>query len=403
MNLSIAQVLTSLSFTLDYLEIDMRNNVTNHNKRLAYIAGAIGELYGFSQGELSDLYMYSLLHDNGVAKAFPHNTGSLNRYQVELKKAHCIIGEKNIANFPFLKKRENVILYHHERADGTGLFEIPIEEVDIFSQIIHLADAIELLYSSGIKPKEIKENINSLVNIYFSRELINIFYELTLTSEFWLSMDNIFLDKSFLKKIPQIHTAKSYGELIPVAQVYANIIDGKSSFTLNHSTGFANKAALLANYYGFNNTRTDKIILAALLHDLGKLILSKAILDKPGKLTQDEYTQVKYHTFYTRKALETIEGFEDITEWASNHHEKLNGSGYPLGHMEEQLDFESRMFACLDIYQALTEERPHRARMNHEEALKILEKMAASGEIQSSIVKDIKEVFRDEGIEAYEL
>ena len=402
MMLCISQILTSLSFTLDYLEIGMRSKVTSHNKRVAYIAGTIGELCNFSQEELSDLYAYAFLHDNGIAESFPY-MGDLDSKQLELKKIHCSVGEKNIASFPFFKKRENVILYHHERADGEGLFGVPLEEVDFFARIIHLADRIELFYSLGIKPKDIKKEIYSLSGIYFEQHLMEIFDELVLNSDFWMSLDDFFLDKSILRKMPKINIANSYADLIPVAQVYMNIIDGKSSFMSNHSASLADKAALLSNYYGFSSERIDKVILAAQLHDIGNLILANSILDKPGKLTEDEYMKVKYHTFYTRKALSSIKGFEDITEWASNHHEKLNGTGYPLSYDAEKLDFESRMFACLDVYQALTEERSYRASMTHEQAVNILKEMAKKKEVQWSIVKDIEEVFREERTEEYEL
>ncbi|MFR1804218.1 MAG: HD-GYP domain-containing protein, partial [Faecalispora jeddahensis] len=95
------------------------------------------------------------------------------------------------------------------------------------------------------------------------------------------------------------------------------------------------------------------------------------------------------HTYYTRKALEMVQGFEDITEWAANHHEKLNGKGYPYGLTADQLDFNSRVLACVDIYQALTEERPYRMALSHEESVGILDTMAKQNLIDGSIVRDI--------------
>jgi HD-GYP domain-containing protein (c-di-GMP phosphodiesterase class II) len=82
-----------------------------------------------------------------------------------------------------------------------------------------------------------------------------------------------------------------------------------------------------------------------------------------------------------------------ITEWASNHHEKLNGKGYPFGKVAKDLDFNSRLISCLDIYEALTEERPYRIGLSHEEAMDILNKMKADGFIDSEITKDIDYVF----------
>ena len=92
-------------------------------------------------------------------------------------------------------------------------------------------------------------------------------------------------------------------------------------------------------------------------------------------------------------SLQEIKGFEYITEWASNHHEKLNGTGYPYMKTGAELDFNSRLIACLDIYQALKEKRPYREAMSHVRAYAILEEMAARGELDYTIVKDIDKVF----------
>ena len=113
------------------------------------------------------------------------------------------------------------------------------------------------------------------------------------------------------------------------------------------------------------------------------------ILDKRGSLNQREIEIIQAHTFYTRKALEMITGFEEIAEWAANHHEKLNGKGYPYGLDKSRLDFNSRLLACVDIYQALTEERPYRKALSHNKAVGILRNMANQGLIDASIVEDI--------------
>ena len=89
----------------------------------------------------------------------------------------------------------------------------------------------------------------------------------------------------------------------------------------------------------------------------------------------------------------SLKGFDDITEWASNHHEKLDGSGYPYGFDRDRLDFNSRMMGCLDIYQALREDRPYRKGMTHDRTMGILRDMVADGLIEGSIVEDIDHVF----------
>ena len=91
--------------------------------------------------------------------------------------------------------------------------------------------------------------------------------------------------------------------------------------------------------------------------------------------------------------MQDINGFEEITKWVAHHHEKLDGSGYPEGLKAKDLDFNSRLIACLDIYQALREERPYRKSMDHHNAMEILKSMADGGQLDISIVGDISTAF----------
>ena len=89
-------------------------------------------------------------------------------------------------------------------------------------------------------------------------------------------------------------------------------------------------------------------------------------------------------------------GFEDITEWAPNHHEKLDGTGYSRGMNASQLSFEERLMACIDIYQALTEDRPYKAGLSHGKTIAIMKSMVEEGKIDGSITADIASVFGTE-------
>ncbi|MDR1143634.1 MAG: phosphohydrolase, partial [Spirochaetaceae bacterium] len=90
-----------------------------------------------------------------------------------------------------------------------------------------------------------------------------------------------------------------------------------------------------------------------------------------------------------------IEGFGHICGWAANHHEKLDGSGYPFGKKAEDLDFNSRLIACIDIYQAVSEERPYHPGRNHAETMKVLYDMAERGKIDGGIVRDLDAVLAE--------
>ncbi len=108
------------------------------------------------------------------------------------------------------------------------------------------------------------------------------------------------------------------------------------------------------------------------LHDLGKLAIPNSILNKPGKLTKEEFALMQQHTYFTYQVLTTVGGIRNIAEWAAFHHEKLDGTGYPFHVDAKRLDMNSRILAVADMFTALAEERPYRNGMTRDEILSIL-------------------------------
>ncbi|MBW7573626.1 HD-GYP domain-containing protein [Caproiciproducens faecalis] len=391
MDFNVNELLNSLSYTLDYVEKDLISDVTNHGRRVAYIAARIGQKIRLSNTELFDLISYSLLHDNGVTKSLIQMPDPGNYQKAELSRMHCVEGEKNIVFFPFFHKVPNVILYHHEHYDGSGFFGISGKKIPMFSRIIALADSIAICFSEGKKKADIEIWIKRAC--IFDRDFVDVFLELSRNIEFWLNMDDNFVFQALRAIMPSFHRESSYQEMHTVSSIFSNIIDAKSPFTGSHSRGISEKTGILCDYYQFDRDTYWKMRIAADLHDLGKLMVPNEILDKPGTLTPSEIAVIQSHTFYTRKTLEGITGFEEIADWAANHHEKLNGKGYPYGFDADRLDFNSRLLGCVDIYQALTEDRPYRPPMSHRKAIALMRNMAGQNLIDSSIVEDINRVF----------
>ena len=133
--------------------------------------------------------------------------------------------------------------------------------------------------------------------------------------------------------------------------------------------------------------------LAGALHDIGKVAIGNDILEKPGRLTDEEFSKMKNHAGYTYLILSQAEGMEDIRDWAALHHEKLDGTGYPFGKTADELNRQERIMACIDIYQALTESRPYKSGMTHEAACAILESMVQKGWIDGGITEQIRKCF----------
>jgi putative nucleotidyltransferase with HDIG domain len=190
--------------------------------------------------------------------------------------------------------------------------------------------------------------------------------------------DNVFYGSEDIKKF---------------AMCFADIIDQRSPFTFHHSTGIAGLAKRAAAHLGHNDETQEKMYIGGLLHDIGKLHVSTDILHKNGKLTPDERFEINKHTYFTRKILEQIQGFEEIVDLSANHHEKPNGKGYPYRLRGDRLGELERVMSICDVYQALTEKRPYREPMPLEKVWGIIDGMADEDSLDKSLTERLKLVF----------
>ncbi len=168
------------------------------------------------------------------------------------------------------------------------------------------------------------------------------------------------LDKVIALEPEQRRITANEDAIDNICQAFAEVIDAKSPFTYRHSTGVAEASMDIARWFGMKPRDLKLLRRAALLHDLGKLSVPNMILEKPGKLTDEEWIVVKKHPYYTLEILRRIPGFEALGEEAAAHHEKLDGSGYWRGLAAEQLSTFARILAVADIFDALRAKRPYR-------------------------------------------
>ena len=266
----------------------------------------------------------------------------------------------------------------------------------MFARIIHLADMIDIIGNSkdfnGQRWNFICQYLSKNKDCLFDSECVNAFRH-AFTKESFMCLSDDSFETNLWGIIPRKKQVFDWETCKNVADFFANIIDYKSSFTSRHSVGVAEKASLLANYMGFNTINTQKMYLAGALHDIGKMAIGNEILQKPDKLTDDEFSKMKNHAGYTYRILSDIDDFEEIRDWAAFHHEKLNGKGYPFGKTADELNEPERIMACIDIYQALTEDRPYKKGLSHEKTCDILDDMAQKGFIDSTISNKIREFF----------
>jgi len=394
MNFNMSKCLEAFSLALDFAEMDYFKININHSRRVAYISLNIAKAMGLSEDDQKDLYALSLLHDSGWTLSTLKSKPTLKMF--ELMPDHCIEGEKIISSLPLFIPRKNVIKYHHENYNGSGFFGISGEDIPLLSQIIHLADLLDTnfnLYQLNFQKREkVKHYVVKGKKQKFSPGVVDAFISFTHKERFWTDLSFYNVIEVLNRIAPQIIYEYSWEDIIPISDTFMKIIDSKSKFTYRHSRGVTEKIEIMSDFYGFNTEKKLKLHIAANLHDLGKLYIPNSILEKPDKLDSFEFSEIKKHAYFTKLALDKIPGFKDISNWAANHHEKLDGRGYPENLTAEELDCESRLMVVIDICQALSEERPYRKGLTHREATKILHGMANGGFIDKQITKDVDNV-----------
>ncbi len=154
-------------------------------------------------------------------------------------------------------------------------------------------------------------------------------------------------------------------------------MDAKDAYTHSHCETVAELCALIATEIGMPPERVAKVRLAGLLHDVGKIGISDAILQKPGKLTTDEFEVMKTHPTLGCHIVSAAELYEEA-EWILHHHERLDGCGYPDGLCGEAVPLESRIIMVADAFEAITADRPYRDRRSVGEALAELNRHAGA-------------------------
>lgn len=414
MRLNLIDLFCAVSTALDSVEIELLGMDTGHGRRVASLSLLMGKGAGFADEELSDFVGCCILHDNALTE-FIHEELERSEEFAEvvrnfvktdahaepgefmtINSRHSVIGETNIRFIPFKTDVSGIILYHHENADGTGNMGKTSAETPLKSQILRLADEVDMT-SRLTKITEddfqkIRARVQSLSGKLFSKEAAELFSEYV-TFEKIREIQQTSAKQFLRENLPEIPHDYTETEVRGIAELFAQIVDYKSEFTERHSMGVARIAERMARRFNFDDEKRLRFYFAGAFHDIGKLTVPNTILEKNGRLTGEEFEQMKQHVVATREILSEIKDIPDIIEWASNHHEKLNGTGYPQGLDESRLGFEERLMACVDIYQALIEPRPYKEGMPRSRALSIMHEMADKGDLDKFIVSEFEKEF----------
>jgi GAF domain-containing protein len=181
-------------------------------------------------------------------------------------------------------------------------------------------------------------------------------------------------------------------------QVLATTMDRRNPETAGHSQRVALSAAILAQRMGLSAQEIEKIRYAGLLHDVGKVGIRDEILMKPGRFTDEEYLQIKRHALFTRQILDEVhflDGYEDIPRIAGQHHERLDGSGYPFGDRGEAITLGGRLLAVADIFDALRGRRVYKPPMPIAQSIGILHEEVLKGFLDATAVSLLEQCLEE--------
>ncbi|MBE3591825.1 MAG: HD-GYP domain-containing protein [Thermoanaerobacter sp.] len=154
--------------------------------------------------------------------------------------------------------------------------------------------------------------------------------------------------------------------------VLVKALDAKDKYTAGHSKNVEKISALLCREFGFSESHTEMVRIASLLHDIGKIGVKEEVLNKPGKLTDEELSIIREHPQKSYEILRDVPALKEASLWVKYHHEWYDGSGYPDGIKGDEIPLEAQILSLADVFDALVSDRPYRKAFSQEEAYRII-------------------------------
>lgn len=390
LTVNLGNLLLSLSEITDIANPD----IARHQQRTAFIAYEIARNLHVDNGLLESIFSSALLHDIGAISV--EEKVLIYDINDDIRHAdyslHCIRGEMILGKIPWFKDIAGIVRNHHTEWHEWNKRGRDIDEPDVLaSQVIILADYIEraidrkkyILHQS----ESIKKRVKTFLNTRFHEKVVGSFFEISRKEEFWLDLASNKLYPLLLHKGPYRNIDVDLNGIVLMSEIFRDIIDYKSPFTATHTTGVSACSEVLSEISGLTGLDTKLMKVAGNLHDIGKLIIPNSILEKPGRLTPEEFAVIKSHTYYSYYIINTIDGLQDVARWAAYHHEKLDGSGYPFRCKAEDIDIRSRIMTVADVFTAISEDRPYREGMKKEKIIKVISSMVDEKNLDKNVVE----------------
>jgi putative nucleotidyltransferase with HDIG domain len=434
---SLADVLGAFSYALDLTE----GQPAGHSVRSCVIAMRVAQALGVSRAERNDLYYAVLLKDLGcssnaarVAEIFlssdlhmksnfkrigqteeefiqfvaaetgkdaPEEQRALAMQQIVesgaqllggLVETRCHRGADIARQLRFSDTTASAIFSLDEHWDGSGLpHGLKGEEIPLGARLALLAQVADVFHVMGGGPTA-RAEVAARSGTWLDPRLCDVFLAISRDDSFWGSLAEGEAEAHLRGLEPETHlVAVDEDYLDDITDAFGQVIDAKSPFTGGHSERVGHYTVAVASQMGMDDARVRRLRRAAVLHDVGKLGVSSRVLEKPGKLDDREWVEMRSHAGLTGEILSRIGVMRDLALIAAAHHERLDGKGYPLSLDQSAIAPESRIITVADIFDALTADRPYRAAMPLDRAIAILDEEAGPA-IDPACVEALKAV-----------
>jgi HD-GYP domain-containing protein (c-di-GMP phosphodiesterase class II) len=243
--------------------------------------------------------------------------------------------------------------------------------IPLYARVALLAQVVDVFHTAA-GPAAALAEVRARSGTWFDPHIVACFEAVAANPAFWETLASAEVEAAVFALAPASPIIVDEDYLDDIARAFAQIIDAKSPFTSGHSERVAVYADMIAAELGYSPERRRWLKRAALLHDVGKLGVSNTILDKNGKLDDAEWRDMRNHASLSETILTRVAAFREMARIGGDHHERLDGKGYPRGLEGDAIARETRIVSVADVFDALTADRPYRAAMPLDKALGIM-------------------------------
>lgn len=360
------------------LEFDLNDHPTHqHSVRVGESCVIIGDKLGLPQKSIQQLYFAGLIHDIGkigVDINILRKKGSLDSAEYSAVQQHSVTGGRIAAAIPELSDLSFWIRWHHEKWDGSGYPDrIAGNEIPVEVQILSVVDCFDSLQTPRLdRDRYSLDNAMSMIleqrGTSFNPRIVDLLCEMISKGEFlpektsdrFLQLEKKYLNTDEQNPVDNYWEGLGMAGLYPILRLFARVIDAKHGYTHGHSTRVSILSKFIAERAGFNTSDIIKAEVAGLLHDAGKISIPHEILDKKHDPDSREWEMIRNHPIHSFHILNKISSMNEIASITKQHHERLDGSGYPAGLPESKIDILAQIIAISDTFDAITSERSYR-------------------------------------------